>query len=411
MSKGRATVAKFNYADLLVEVKSRIQVGQTRAISAANVELVRLYWDIGRMIDSRQKMEGYGTGVIPRLARDLHNELPALKGFSERNIGRMLAFSRAYQNAIEVLPQAVAKLPPSAGSADLPHPVANTPRTDAQFDLSCLWLVPWGHHALLLERVKDVSDRFWYMQQTVAQGLSRNALSLMIKSHAAKRQGKLINNFELRLPSSQSDLAQQSLKDPYIFDFLTLSEPFVERELETGLLQHLERFLIELGRGFAFVGRQYRIEVGDEDYYIDLLFYHLKLRCFVVIDLKRGAFKVEYAGKMNFYLNVVNDLLRHNSDAPAIGLILCQEKNRIAAEYALQGMQNPIGVSEYELTRALPFDLQSSLPTIESIEEELSPAHSRKKSTAKKKKTSDKNRSVTKVKRRNSRSGADAPNK
>jgi predicted nuclease of restriction endonuclease-like (RecB) superfamily len=222
-----------------------------------------------------------------------------------------------------------------------------------------------------MEKVKDRDDRLWYMRQTLHHGWSRNILSLMISSGAHARQGQAITNFPDRLPSPQSDLAVQSLKDPYVFDFLTLEEPFHERELETGLVRHLERFLLELGQGFAFVGRQYHLDVGDEDFYVDLLFYHLRLRCFVVIDLKRGAFKAEYAGKMNFYLNVVDDRLRHETDSPSIGLILCQDRNRVVAEYALRGMNKPIGVSEYELTRSLSSELQSSLPSIEAIEAEL----------------------------------------
>ena len=371
----------FDYASLLGDVKSRIQQAQSRAVLAANAELIRLYWDIGRTIDARQKEEGYGTGVIPRLARDLHNELPEQKGFSERNIKRMLAFQRAYPRPAEVVPQPVAQLLPQPISSSEPvlqQPVAkvkkSTPAPQDGSDRSLLWLVPWGHHAVLLSKVKDLQHRLWYMQQTLTHGWSRNVLGLMIGSDAHLRRGQVVNNFDLQLPAPQSDLVQQALKDPYIFDFLTLAEPFHERELETGLLQHLERFLIELGQGFAFVGRQYRVEVGDEDFYIDLLFYHLRLRCFLVIDLKRGPFKAGYAGKMNFYLNVVNDRLRHATDEPTIGLILCQDKNRIEAEYALRGMQNPIGVSEYQLTRALPRELQSSLPTIESIEAELAAA-------------------------------------
>jgi predicted nuclease of restriction endonuclease-like (RecB) superfamily len=209
------------------------------------------------------------------------------------------------------------------------------------------------------------------MQQTLANGWSRNVLLTMIQSESHRRQGKALSNFDQRLPAAQSDLARQTLKDPYIFDFLTLEEPFHERELETNLLHELERFLLELGQGFAFVGRQLHLEVGDSDFYIDLLFYHLKLRCFVVIDLKTGEFKPEYAGKMNFYLSVVDDQLRHESDAPSIGLILCQDRNHIIAEYALRGVSKPIGVSEYELTRALPPKLQSALPSVEAIEAEL----------------------------------------
>jgi predicted nuclease of restriction endonuclease-like (RecB) superfamily len=223
-----------------------------------------------------------------------------------------------------------------------------------------------------MEKVKNQATRLWYMEQTLANGWSRNVLLLMVKSDAHRRQGKAITNFERLLPAPQSDLVQQALKDPYIFDFLTLQEPFHERELETNLLRELERFLLELGQGFAFVGRQLHIEVGESDFYIDLLFYHLKLRCFVVIDLKKGEFKPEYAGKMNFYLAIVDDKIRHALDSPSIGLILCQERNHIVAEYALRGMRKPIGISEYELTRALPANLKSALPTVEQIEAELS---------------------------------------
>ncbi len=352
-----------DYSGLLGQIKDRIRQSQVRAVLSVNAELIRLYWDIGHILEGRQEREGYGKAVIPRLARDLLNELPEVKGFSERNLSRMIAFSRAYPEPAALLPQAVAK-PPSA--EDVPQEVGDLVGQD-----SLLWSIPWGHHAVLMEKVKALDVRLWYMRQTLLHGWSRNILTLMIGSDAHARQGKAISNFPDRLPPPQSDLAVQTLKDPYIFDFLTLEEPFHERELETGLLQHLERFLLELGQGFAFVGRQYHLEVGDEDFYVDLLFYHLRLRCFVVIDLKKGAFKAEYAGKMNFYLNVVDDKLRNETDAPSIGLILCQDRNRVVAEYALRGMNKPIGVSEYELTRSLPRELQSSLPTIEALEAEL----------------------------------------
>ena len=233
-----------------------------------------------------------------------------------------------------------------------------------------------------MEKVKDRAARIWYMQQTLANGWSRNILLLMIQSDAHLRQGKTLSNFDRSLPSPQSDLVQQTLKDPYIFDFLTLQDSFRERELETNLLQQLERFLLELGQGFAFVGRQHFLEVGDREFYVDLLFYHLKLRCFVVIDLKKGEFKPEYAGKMNFYLSVVDDQLRHSADEPSIGLILCQDRNHIVAEYALRGVDKPIGISEYELTRALPVNLRSALPTVEEIEAELAESKVAKKQKA-----------------------------
>ncbi len=337
------------YPELLKTIKARIQAAQIRALLAVNAELIQLYWEIGQLIDQRQQQEGWSAGVIPKLALDLKNELPEVKGFSERNLGRMVAFFRAYPAAQPILPQAVAK--------------STTP------DL--LWNIPWGHHALLIEKVKDESTRQWYMQQTLKNGWSRNVLALMIDTRLHERQGQATSNFATHLPAPQSDFVQQTLKDPYLFDFLTLEEPFHERELESGLVRHLEKFLLELGQGFAFVGRQYLVSVGADDFYIDLLFYHLRLRCFFVIDLKRGKFKPEYAGKMNFYCNVVDDYLKHASDQPTIGLILCQDKNSVVAEYALRGMNKPIGVSEYELTRALPESLQSALPSIEAIEAEL----------------------------------------
>jgi len=381
-----------DYPALLESITQRIRTAQVRAALSANAELIHLYWDIGRAIAARQKQEGWGRAVIPRLARDLHNEMPEVKGFSERNIGRMIAFHREYPHWEPVLPQAVAKLPtpPIARRADtvqsnqaitpiLPQAVAKLSADQmAAIGQPLVAQLPWGHNVLLMERIKDLPTRLWYMHQTLAQGWSRSVLAMMIDARAHERPGQAVTNFEQQLPPPQSDLAAQAIKDPYIFDFLTLEEPFHERELETGLRAHVERFLLELGQGFAFVGRQYHLDVGQDDFYIDLLFYHLRLRCFVVIDLKKGPFKAEHAGKMNFYCNVVDDRLRHASDQPTIGLILCQDKNRLVAEYALRGVTKAIGVSEYRLTRALPAKLKSSLPSIKEIEAELSttkPAH------------------------------------
>ena len=361
----RAAGLPADYAALLENIKQRIRAAQVRATFSANAELIRLYWDIGRAIDQRQQREGWGAGVIPRLARDICNDLPEVKGFSERNIKRMLAFYRTYSDLPAIVPQAVAQLP---GAEKVPQPVA---QTGAICDTTLL-PIPWGHHVLLMEKIKDLPTRLWYMRQAVANGWSRNVLAIMIDSRTHERHGRAVTNFDQQLPPPQSDLARQTLKDPYIFDFLTLEEPFHERELETGLLAHVQKFLLELDQGFAFVGRQYHLDVGQDDFYIDLLFYHLRLRCFIVIDLKKGPFKAEYASKMNFYCNVIDDRLRHPTDQPTIGLILCQNKNRLVAEYALAGVKKAIGVSEYRLTRALPAQLKSSLPSIEEIEAELS---------------------------------------
>lgn len=353
------------YASLLGDIKARINGAQRRAVLAVNAELLRLYWAIGQLIDARQSEEGWGSAVIPRLAIDLHNELPEQKGFSQRNIKRMLAFYRAYPDAINTatkVPQAVAQM---TKSEKVPQPVALLAATDA------LWQIGWGHHALLLEKVKDPNTRRWYITQAASQGWGRDTLAGMLSSQAHARQGAAVSNFVHRLPAPQSELVQQALKDPYIFDFLTLEGSFHERELEVGLVRHLEKFLLELGAGFAFVGRQYRIEVAGEDYYLDLLFYHLKLRSYVVVELKRGEFKPEYAGKLNFYCNLVDDQLRHPSDAATIGLMLCQSKNKVLAEYALRGIDKPMGVANYDFTRALPESLQSTLPTIEDIEAQM----------------------------------------
>lgn len=359
-ASGDPNTGLLDYAGLLDEVRQRVRQAQIRAVLAVNAELIRLYWEVGAMIDRRQRQEGWGSAVIPRLARDLHNELPEVKGFSERNINQMLAFYREY-SFLEFLQQPVAKI----------DTAPNMQQAAALFPLELILSLPWGHHGVLIAKVKDPDTRQWYMQATVENGWSRNVLLMQIESGAHRRVGNATSNFALRMPKPDSDLAQLALKDPYIFDFLTLETRFHERELEVGLIDHIEKFLLELGQGFAFVGRQYHLDIGEQDFYIDLLFYHLELRRYVVIDLKRGEFKPEYAGKMNFYCSVVDDALRHASDQATIGLILCQQPNRILAEYTLRGMDQPIGVSSYELTRSLPVELQSSLPSIEQIEREL----------------------------------------
>jgi predicted nuclease of restriction endonuclease-like (RecB) superfamily len=369
------------YRGLLGEIKTRVRAGQQRAALAANAELIALYWDIGRMIAARQKEEGWGAGVIPRLAADLKNELPEEKGFSVRNIGYMIRFAREYDPS-SILQRSVAKL--------VPQPVApiGQPKIEAS-EISqqpaaklaaptilpivqrSVAQLPWGINITLMEKVKHLPTRLWYAEKALQEGWSRDTLTAQIKARAHERQGAAITNFDRTLPTAHAAIAQSLLKDPYLFDFLTLEEPFHERELETGLLQHIQKFLLELGRGFAFVGRQYRLEISERDFYLDLLFYHLHLRCFVVVDLKKGEFKPEYAGKMNFYCSAVDDLVRNEHDAPTIGLILCQTKDHIFAEYALRDIHKPIGLADYELTRALPSELASSLPSIEAIENEL----------------------------------------
>lgn len=329
------------YEELLGELKQRILQAQIRAALSVNRELVLLYWQIGREILRRQEQEGWGAKVIDRLARDLRAEFPEMKGFSPRNLKYMRAFAASYPDELIVQ------------------------QTAAQ--------MPWFHTCLLLDKVKDPAEREWYVGAVIQFGWSRNILAHQIETGLYQRQGQAVTNFDRTLPAPQSDLARQILKDPYNFDFLNMGQEAHERDLEQALLAHIRAFLLELGVGFALVGSQYHLEVGGEDFYLDLLFYHLRLRCFVVIDLKIGDFRPEYAGKMNFYLAAVDDLLRHRDDQPSIGIILCKTQNRTIAEYALRDMQAPLGIATYRLTEALPKELRGSLPTIEELEGTLTP--------------------------------------
>ena len=365
------------YRDLLGDIHQRVRRAQQRAALSVNAEMLLMYWDIGKLIAARQAQEGWGAGVIPRLAADLKNELPEQKGFSETNLKRMVQFSQAYPDLFAIGAQPVPQIQRSGtttGDAAIgapPVPQSNAGAASALSWQSTIARLSWGHNILLMQKLKDLPTRQWYVQQALEQGWSRDTLTQQIQNEAHRRQGGAITNFAQTLPDAHAALAQGLLKDPYLFDFLTLDESFHERELETGLLRHLEKFLLELGRGFAFVGRQYRLEVSDREFFLDLLFYHLQLRCFIVVELKKGDFKPEYAGKMNFYCSAVDDLLRHSQDTATIGLILCQTKDRVLAEYSLRDIHKPIGLADYELTRALPTELASSLPSIEDIEAEL----------------------------------------
>ncbi len=368
------TATPTGYGPLLAELKKRVRVGQVKAALSVNAQLVWLYWQIGHRIAQQQAKEGWGAGVIPRLAADLHAEFPELEGFSERNIKRMLAFAREYPTLCPIVPQPAALLPEGNATPNMPQAAAQMPQ-DASFPIlqQLAAKLPWFHHVILMEKVKDRSTRVWYMQHAIEHGWSRAVLTVQIETQAHKRAGKAVTNFTQTLPPPQSDLAQQVLKDPYTFDFLTLSAEARERELEQGLTEHIQKFLVELGVGFAFVGRQVHLEVGGEDYYLDLLFYHLKLRCFVVLDLKMEAFKPEFAGKMNFYLTAVDEQMRHANDQPTIGLLLCKEKNRLTVEYALRDMKKPIGVAEWKtrLVESLPKQLRGALPSVEDLERGL----------------------------------------
>ena len=362
-----------DYAAFLSEIRDRIRSAQFRAHLAVSRELILLYWQIGRDIVSRQKHEGWGKSVIVRLATDIQTGFRGIEGFSPLNLWRMRSFYLAYSDQGKNLSQPATESPPTAAaltlSTNLPQAATDLPPDEAL-------AIPWFHNVILIHKVKDRATRLWYAQQTALHGWSRNILALQIESGLHKRQGKAITNFSRTLPPPQSDLVQQITKDPYNFDFLNLGADARERELEGALVAHVEKFLLELGAGFALVGRQVHLEVGDQDFYLDLLFYHWKLRCFVVIDLKAREFTPEAAGKMNFYLSAVDDRYRQPGDQPSIGLILCREKNRIVAEYALRDVQKPIGVSGYltRLVETLPKTFKGAIPTIAEIESGLSGA-------------------------------------
>lgn len=327
------------YSDWLVELKGRIHNAQLRATLAVNRELVTLYWQIGRDILTRQAEQGWGAKVIDRLAHDLRTAFPEMKGFSRANLMYMRAFAEAWPDST-IVQQAVGQL-------------------------------PWGHNLVLLTRLKQPEQRLAYARAAIEHGWSRNVLNMHIETKLLERTGKAVTNFSERLPAPGSDLAWQSLKDPYLFDFLDVGKEADEREIESALVRHITQFLLELGAGFAFVGRQVHLEVGGDDFFIDLLFYHLKLRCYVVIELKADKFKPEHLGQLGFYLTAVDRQLKSEHDSPTIGLLLCKSKNKVVAEYALGNKNQPMGIAEYQLLESLPEPLQTNLPSIEQIEREL----------------------------------------
>ena len=330
-----------DYAAILGEIKQRIRDERLRVVMTANSAMILLYWDIGRLILERQERAGWGARVIDRLAADLTEAYPDMKGLSPRNLKYMRAFAAAWPERSIVQ-----------------EPLAR---------------IPWYHHIALMEKCRTPTERLWYARQSAEQGWSHNILSIQIESRVHEHQGKAVTNFAATLPPVRSDLAAQVFKDPYLFDFLGTADPRREREVEQALVDHIQRFLLELGAGFAFVGRQVHLEIGDQDYHLDLLFYHLKLRCYVVVELKAVAFDPAFVGQMNLYLSAADDLLRHPDDKPTIGLLLCRAKNRIVVEYALRDLKKPIGVAEWEtrIVKSLPKGLKGSLPSVEEIEREL----------------------------------------
>lgn len=346
-----------SYPAFLAALKERIRSAQLSAAVAVNRELILMYWDLGREIVERQEREGWGASVIDRLAADLRREFPGVRGFTSRNVYHARAFYLAYTRDVQNLKQPVSDL----DGMQLPEPFAR---------------IPWGHNILLLQKLDDPVLRLWYARKTMENGWSRKVLWHQIETRLYERLGRAnqATNFARTLPAAQSDLAREVVKDPYNFEFLTIAEDAHERELERGLLAHLREFLLELGVGFAFVGSQHRLVVGGDEFFLDLLFYHLKLRCFVVIDLKMEEFKPEFAGKMGFYLTAVDEHLKHPTDHSSIGLILCKAKNAIVVEYTLRDLAKPVGVAEYRISTALPHPLRESLPTTEALAAELKSA-------------------------------------
>lgn len=330
------------YAKLFDQLKADIKQTQLRAALLVTKELILLYWRTGKVLLEQSNREGWGAKTLERLSRDLKSEFPDVEGFSLRNLQYMRKFAESC-------------------------PDGNYAAAAAQ--------IPWGHNMLLLDRIPDdAAKRAWYTRQAIEYGWSRSTLETWIESKLYERKGKALTNFKQTLPAPQSDIAEQVLNDPYNLDFLTLARAHKEKELEQGLMDHLQQFLVELGEGFAFMGRQFRIEVEGEDHPIDLLFYHVKLRCYVVVELKATAFDPRDAGQMNFYLSAVDDSLKHPDDQPSIGILLCKTKNKVKVEYALRNSGSPIGVASYEtkISKSLPKKFKSSLPTVEEIEAELS---------------------------------------
>ena len=329
------------YLDFIEAIKNEIRNQRISVVLNANSSMICLYWNIGKAILEKQKIEGWGTKVIDRIASDLKEAFPDMTGFSTRNIKYMRKFAECW--------------------------------SDFEFVQRVVAQIPWRSNISLLDKLSDETSRVWYAHKTIEHGWSKSVLDMQIQSGLFERTGKSINNFNATLPPVDSDMASQIFKDPYLFDFLGTDMPRREVEIERQLTEHIQNFLLELGQGFAFVGRQVHLEVGGDDFYIDLLFYHLKLRCYIVIELKACDFEPGFIGQLNMYQNIVDDILRHSDDKPTIGLLLVKGKNQTVVEYSLAGYQNPIGVAEWknQIAKALPEELRSSLPSIEEIEREL----------------------------------------
>jgi len=347
------------YKYWLTALKARVRQVQLKAAVTVNQELLEFYWELGADIVERQKSAAWGSGFLKQLSTDLMTEFPEMKGFSLSNIKYIRQWFLFWFDAVSIGQQPIGQI----GQ----QPIAQLTKQP----VSQIAQIPWGHNLTIIAKCKSHAEARYYVQNTLAHGWSRSILTHQIESGLWLREGKAISNFSTALPAPQSDLARQTLKDPYVFDFLTLTKEHDERELETGLIEHITHFLLELGAGFAYVGRQVPLQVGERDFFLDLLFYHTHLHCYVVVELKAVDFEPEHAGKLNFYIKAVDQQLRQDGDKPTIGILLCKSKDKVVAEYALSDIHKPMGVSEYELTQALPEELKSALPTIEQIEAQL----------------------------------------
>jgi len=329
------------YKDFFVAIKTTIQSAQIKASVMVNQELLKLYWNLAQMIIEKQESSSWGDGILENISKDLKREFPNLKGFSKRNLELMRKWYKYWNSEDEITKQLVSQ-------------------------------IPWGHNVVITQKIKNPNEAIFYVNKTIENSWSRNVLVFQIDSGLYSRQGGAVTNFKTKLPSIHSDLAIQTLKDPYCFDFLTLTEDYNEKDMENQLVENITKFLLELGQGFSYIGRQYKLEISNKDFFIDLLFYHVKLHCYVVVELKTGEFKPEYAGKLNFYVSVVDDLVAEKGfDKPTIGLLICKTKDNTIVEYALKDIEKPIGVSEFNLTQFLPEEYKSVLPSIEDIEAEL----------------------------------------
>jgi len=361
MNKSTNINTRNEYKTFITDIKSKITQSQIKIASTVNNALLVFYWELGEMISLKQKETKWGSKFIEHMAIDLKKEFPSLKGFSRTNLFYIKKFYEFYS---AYLIQLKSGLNQNDDKNQIVHHGGGLIE-------SIIFQIPWRHNVEILTKINSIDEAIYYAKQTLLNNWGRDTLALNLKTDLFNRDGKSINNFKNTLAKPLSDLATQTIKDPYVFDFLTFEKPFIERDIENKLIDNISKFLLELGKGFAYVGKQYHLEIANQDYYLDLLFYHIELKCYVVIELKNRKFIPEFSGKLNFYISAVDTLLKKDSDNPTIGMLLCRDKNNIEVEFALRDINKPMGVSEFELTEILPDNFKSSLPTIEEIEEEF----------------------------------------